>query len=475
MTTFTTPTSAAELVAALGTAPGFSVVEGSISFEGELAATSLVTDEDPTLNIGSGILLTTGIGILPETNTDDSFGSINSGGSDAELESILGMVFAGETDSNDAAVLEFTFTIDDPDVNSITFDVAFGSEEFPVFVDSFVDIAAVFVNGANYAYFGGDTSAPLSVLDGNLQYFRDNTLGTLPIEYNGLSNPITIFAPVEQGENTIRIAIADTRDSDYDSGIFLSDLDTSENDTGGVFVIPEFTDPDADNTFDSSAAGNIAELIFAGGGNDTIIAGGGADQVDGGVGDDEIDLGAGDDFAIDAIGDTSISGGAGEDVALTFSGSGAFIETEDDAEGDFYCGGFGSDSFMGGAGDDVLIGDYTEGYGSADRIEGGSGDDLMEGGVGADVFVFSTNDGNDTIADVAVDWNNPLASTANGPDFESGTDTVELSGFGYNSGAEAFANVSDVDGVATFSDQGTTITFTGLTTADLSADDFILA
>ena len=65
MTTFTTPTSADELVAALGVPDGLTIVEGSIAFEGVLSATALVTDTDPTLNLGAGILLTSGNGIVP--------------------------------------------------------------------------------------------------------------------------------------------------------------------------------------------------------------------------------------------------------------------------------------------------------------------------------------------------------------------------------------------------------------------------
>ena len=257
--------------------------------------------------------------------------------------------------------------------------------------------------------------------------------------------------------------------------MFLSNLETSTSDIGGVFVIPDLGEVGGDNTYDSTADGNVAEYIVAGGGNDSIIAGAGDDQVDGGTGNEEIDLGDGNDFAIDAIGDTQITGGAGSDVGLTFSGNGQFFETEDDGEGDFYCGGFGMDTFMGGAGNDVLVGDFTEDYGSDDVLEGGTGDDLLEGGEGADTFVFSVNDGNDIIGDIQIDWENPLASTVDGPDFTSGTDMILLEDFGYASGAEAFANVADVDGVATFSDQNTTITFAGLTAADLSADDFIIA
>jgi len=57
----------------------------------------------------------------------------------------------------------------------------------------------------------------------------------------------------------------------------------------------------------------------------------------------------------------------------------------------------GADSLDGGSGADILVG----GSGN-DSIIGGSGDDWMRGDLDADIFIFNTGDGNDTIADFVV-------------------------------------------------------------------------
>lgn len=90
-----------------------------------------------------------------------------------------------------------------------------------------------------------------------------------------------------------------------------------------------------------------------------------------------------------------------------------------------------------------------------------------------DQFIFTTGDCNDTIGMLDIDT---AARTAivSGANFDSRVDQIVLIGFGYANAAEAFSHVFDVDGVATFDDQGTTITFAGLIAADLSVDDFFL-
>ncbi len=52
----------------------------------------------------------------------------------------------------------------------------FGSDEFPEWVDQFVDCAIFMVNGVNYALFNHDPTHPLSVVSSNLAagYFQDN-------------------------------------------------------------------------------------------------------------------------------------------------------------------------------------------------------------------------------------------------------------------------------------------------------------
>lgn len=46
----------------------------------------------------------------------------------------------------------------------------------------------------------------------------------------------------------------------------------------------------------------------------------------------------------------------------------------------------------------------------------------MMGGGGADVFMFATNDGTDTIGALDIDYITPANTTVTGPDFVPGVD-----------------------------------------------------
>ena len=126
--------------------------------------------------------------------------------------------------TQDAAVLEFKINADPGRQDDhLRRRVRIGRVS-RVFQHSYVDIAAILVNGKNAAFFAGDTKKPLSVLDDNLGYFQDNTAGGIAIEYDGISNKLTVIAKVQEGENTIKIAIADTGDAIHDFGIFIANL-----------------------------------------------------------------------------------------------------------------------------------------------------------------------------------------------------------------------------------------------------------
>ena len=166
-------------------------------------------------------------------------------------------------------------------------------------------------------------------------------------------------------------------------------------------------------------------IVTAGGGGDIIIGGEGRDVVRGGSGDDVI------------------SGGGRNDLIR---------------------GDSGDDTLVGNQGNDVLLGDSGDdnirGGGGRDQILGGTGDDTLTGGRGDDTFVFGENAGNDTITDFTV-----------------GEDTIDLSML---STAIAFEDLTITDlgdgtGVTvTHSALGGTITLTGVTSSQLSADDFEL-
>ena len=203
----------------------------------------------------------------------------------------------------------------------------------------------------------------------------------------------------------------------------------------------------------------------------TLTGAGAADNLTGSFGADQIDGLGGDDIILDSGGDDTVSGGTGDDQILLLSGT----NTANGGEGnDLIIGGYDNDTLSGDAGNDILRGDASRNIGAADSITGGAGDDLLEGGHGADNFAFAINDGNDTIGtlEIAFDGADLPVALVVGADFVSGADTIMLSGFGYADGAEALTHITDIDGVAVFSDQGTTITFAGLTASDLSSDDF---
>ena len=280
----------------------------SPTFTGGEGQTSFYDGSLTPLGIGSGILLTSGDGTPPLTNTSGSYGVSLGGVGDADLDGVATAAFPGAGATEDANLLEFSFDITDPNVKSVTFDIVFGSDEFPEFSNSdFVDVAGVFVNGQNYAYFNNDVTQPLSIIDNNLQLgnFTDNTTGILPIEYDGVSDVLKILAPVQEGKNTIKFGVADTGDQIFDSGLFVANLQTStlgDGNNSGLFVNITGTEGD-----DELIGSEINEFIDAGAGNDTINPG---------SGDDIVDAGAGDDTIFGGEGDNEIDGGDGVDTVV---------------------------------------------------------------------------------------------------------------------------------------------------------------
>ncbi|MFN0182321.1 MAG: choice-of-anchor L domain-containing protein, partial [Aquabacterium sp.] len=188
------------------------------SYDGSIAA----------LGIGAGLLLTSGDAAPAARNTSSQYTvELDTSHLDADLTAAAKAGFPEAGMVQDATVLQFQFTVTDPALTGIQFDLVFGSDEYPEFSDTdFVDIGAVFVNGVNRALFNDKTDQPLSVIEKNLSDggFRDNTDSAIPVEYDGVSVKLTIVAPVVAGVNTIKIAVGDTGDPSWDSGLFVSNL-----------------------------------------------------------------------------------------------------------------------------------------------------------------------------------------------------------------------------------------------------------
>jgi Ca2+-binding RTX toxin-like protein len=286
------------------------------------------------LDIGSGLLLTSGTtpGI---TNTVGWFGTDNSFSSgfnngDADINAVVNTVF--NTLSYDATSLAFNFTANDLTATSISFNIVFGSDEYPEWVDQFVDSAVVMVNGVNYALFNHDPNHPLSVVSSNLAagYFQNNSTNVLPIEYDGVSHMLKIVAPINPGgaTNQIKIAIADTGDHVYDSGIFIANLSAGNIPGSGVVsVTPPGSTTDNSDTVTGSAQDEYIDLkggndvAYAGAGDDIIVAGAGNDSVYGGSGEDQIKGDAGNDLLDggDGVADTAVFSGISTEYNIAYT------------------------------------------------------------------------------------------------------------------------------------------------------------
>ena len=302
--------------ALLGTGTGMTFDPASFQMVSG-ASSAAFYDGSLALGIGAGLLITSGT--MPGTsNTAGYFGISNGMAGDPMLDAVVNTVFP--TVSYDATTISFSFTVTDPSITGVSFNIVFGSDEYPEWVNQFVDVGAIWVNGSDVAYFNNDPNAPLSVIGSNLSanYFINNTgnLTTssfggvalpgvpslMPIEYDGVSAPLTVFAPVHQGVNTLKIGIADTGDHIYDSGLFISNMLGTSIPVSGIT-----RDIDGTESNDLLQGTEDPENLRGQGGNDDIRGAGGNDVLQGGDGDDFLNGGAGNDV---------LEGGAGIDVAV---------------------------------------------------------------------------------------------------------------------------------------------------------------
>ena len=206
------------------------------------------------------------------------------------------------------------------------------------------------------------------------------------------------------------------------------------------------------------------------GGNDTLNGNAGNDLLDGGVGADRMTGGLGDDtYIVDNAADAVVEnflGGAdsvrtsllaytlGLNVEnLTFTGSGAFTGTGNDA-GNIILGGGGNDILAGNGGNDQISG----GAGN-DLLRGGAGADILEGGVGADKFVFAS-----VLETTAGNRHDVIL------DFKGGADKIDLSAIdadsrAYGNQAFHFIGGNDFTGV-----RGELHVVNGVVSGDINGD-----
>jgi Ca2+-binding RTX toxin-like protein len=494
---------------------GLKLVPGSVYYQGVEGQGSLFSDGTAAVGFDGGLLLTSGSGSPAAENTDGGFSVQTGSGTDQDLSD------AGGFTTYDANIISFRIISEDPgEITSVTFNFAFGSEEYPEFVDSYPDIGGIFVNGVNYAFFSN--GQPLTVNSANLGVgsFQDNQAGSIPIEYDGISLPLTVTVNLQPGENFIKIGAADLNDANLDSGLFVGSIVGKTGTGGGVINVSPIAN-------DDSASTNAGvPVTFAVSGNDS--------DPDGTIVDYSIDTVPGNGIAIFNADDTITyvpeAGFAGVDTftyqvtdndggvdlatvsvtvkagkppvntdglttgpdSVSYLGSSTGVNVSALGGNDTVNGSNHDDVVNGGGGDDVLRGrngndilqgsngnDTLRGEAGDDGLNGGVGNDSLFGGIGDDVMVGSLGDdrlfggaGSDVYAGGdGVDRFFFEASDGAGgkdliSDFEDGTDLIVLRGI-------SIVDMEDtaVGAVISFSN-GSEVRLRDMSTDLLSADDF---
>jgi PEP-CTERM motif len=232
----TTNSATALSAAVLDPSSGISITGGTEAVQGAATQSGTYTGftlapssgSTPTLTLANGIVLTSGSANLPLTNTLNQFNAAPGSGANALLTTLSGLP------TFDANALSFSFTV--ASGNAVTANFVFGTDEFPT--QSVTDIFGFFVDGVNYARFSGGEL--ISNTPGNPTNFISNPVGAglYGIEYNGLTRVLSVVGLLNTSlsTHTVTIAVADTNDTIFDSGVFVTGLRATNtgSETGGI-------------------------------------------------------------------------------------------------------------------------------------------------------------------------------------------------------------------------------------------------
>lgn len=201
------------------------------------------TGSGPTLTLADGIVLSSGRADIGAVNNSNNTSVPTGSGANAALGALSASA-GGTSVTNDANVLTFRFQVA-AGQTSISAQFVFATEEFPT--QSVTDIFGFFVDGVNFARF--PNGQLISNTPGNPTNFISNPVGAglYPIQYNGLTQAFNVVGllgtPDADGFHTLSIGVADTSDSIFDSGVYISNLTAGTATGGGGGINPGVPEP----------------------------------------------------------------------------------------------------------------------------------------------------------------------------------------------------------------------------------------
>ena len=167
-------------------------------------------------------------------NGNGNGGNANGGGADPNQSSSTSTNTSGTNNFSqynnaaggntyDASTLDIDFI---PDTDVLTMQFVFSSEEYPEFANSiYQDFFGVWINGELVEHDVGDGETdPFNIsTTNNINMYNDNTSDAFNTEMDGFTITLTLTMVVNPGEtNSMRIAIADVGDSQYDSSVLIA-------------------------------------------------------------------------------------------------------------------------------------------------------------------------------------------------------------------------------------------------------------
>ncbi|MGR3540128.1 MAG: Hint domain-containing protein [Hasllibacter sp.] len=206
----------------------------------------------------------------------------------------------------DSSTLDIRFV---PTGDVMTLQFVFLSEEYPEYVNSqFLDMFAVYANGTEVPTAVGDVSVGGVNGNDNQNLYVDNGNDDYNTEMDGFTVTMTVTIPVNAGvENTLRLAIFDVGDANYDSNVMIA----ADSGQSVLVANADGLDAWADGTFVVDPLSND----FSAGGQITITHINGQPVTAG----QTITLPTGDQVTLNADGTfTVLTDSDGEDFSFTY-------------------------------------------------------------------------------------------------------------------------------------------------------------
>jgi hypothetical protein len=205
---------------------GDGVVVTGASYTGSSNSSAVYSNGQLTGGVtpsNSGVILSTGNAKDFTQSSGDPNRNTNTGTNTGGLDNDAAFNAIAGARTYDASVLTVNFI---PTGNVMTMQFVISSEEYPEYIGSlYNDVVGVWINGVHVPITVGSGVSGVNNINGNTQpnLYVDNTQDQYNTEMDGFTVTLSLDIPVKPGMvNTIRIGVADTSDTNYDTNLLIA-------------------------------------------------------------------------------------------------------------------------------------------------------------------------------------------------------------------------------------------------------------